>query len=116
MAALAVSGWLLRCGWDVEPVARFVRAEALAAGDEEWKARSETAASTQQRLVAGRPATEVTALAGLLRCGPLVGELVVAQIALWLGIASPGGEKAPYVPTSAFMPIPKKGREGHKRA
>jgi len=81
---------------------------------EEWKARGETAASTQQRLVAGRPATGVTALAGLLRCGPLVGELVVAQIALWLGIASPGGEKAPYMPTSAFMPIPKKGREGHE--
>jgi hypothetical protein len=56
MAELAVSVWLLRCGWDVEPVARFVRAVALAAGDEEWKARGEMAASTQQRLVAGRAA------------------------------------------------------------
>jgi hypothetical protein len=88
-AALALSGALLRNEWSEPETRIFVRAVALAAGDEEVEKRESTVADTKARLDAGKPTTGVPALANL------VGDEVVKGVIDWLGLnVGAEGEKA----------------------
>jgi hypothetical protein len=80
-AALALSGMLLRAGWDDERVSHFVGAVAAAAGDEEQSMRMSDVFSTAERQSTGRPTTGAPTLA------EIVGDVVVQQVREWLGIA-----------------------------
>jgi Protein of unknown function (DUF3987)/Bifunctional DNA primase/polymerase, N-terminal len=81
-AALALTGWLLRAGWTVEEVDRFVVAVAQAAGDEEARQRAK-GKRTREALekgdahVYGKPT-----LADVLADGANVGEHVKKWLAL----------------------------------
>lgn len=81
-AALALSGGLLRTGWSVEAAGHFVRAVAIAAGDEETAKRAAASEYTAKRLNQDRAATGWPTLAAL------VGERVVERVRDWLGIGS----------------------------
>lgn len=81
-AALALSGGLLRAGWDAADAGRFVRAVATGAGDEETSKRETAAASTEERL---REAGDAT---GWPRLEELLDRRVVARLREWLGIAT----------------------------
>ena len=55
--ALALCGGLLRAGWEVQDVKRFVAAVAEAAGDNEVQMRANAAESTSQKAAADQPTT-----------------------------------------------------------
>lgn len=76
-AALALSGGLLRLGWQEEDIRRFLQAVCEGAGDEETWSRIETAKYTTRK--AGGKIT------GWLRLGELVGKDVVDRVLTWLG-------------------------------
>lgn len=78
--ALALSGLLLRAGWNEVDVGEFVSQVAQAANDEEWRARKAIARTTQKRLDEDREAT------GRPRFTELVGAGVAARFCEWLGI------------------------------
>jgi hypothetical protein len=81
-AYLALSGGLLRAGWDVDRVERFVQAVATAAGDEEVRKRVETAQDTTDKLAEDKNTTGWPTLIRLLDCG----QEVVRRVHEWLGL------------------------------
>jgi hypothetical protein len=86
-AALALSGGLTRAGWDEERVSRFVRAVAVAAGDEEARMRAGKAAPTARKQQDDKNTTGWPTLASLL--GEF-GREVVDLAREWLGLANAG--------------------------
>jgi putative DNA primase/helicase len=79
-AALALHGLLLRFGWTEEGAEHFVEAVAVAAGDEEWRARAANARTTAKRRTEDRSTT------GRPRLEAIFGKQVVGRISLWLGL------------------------------
>jgi hypothetical protein len=81
-AALALSGMLLRAGWDGGKTSHFVGAVAAAAGDEEQRMRMRDVLSTAERQNVGRTTTGAPTLS------EIVGDVVVQRVREWLGITS----------------------------
>ena len=79
-AAMALSGGLLRAGWETEDVAHFVGAVATAAGDEEGAMRATTAGYTNRRVRDKQSATGWPTLSELL------GDKVVQRACEWLRV------------------------------
>jgi putative DNA primase/helicase len=77
-AALALHGVLLRAGWTQGEAEHFVRAVALAGGDDEWASRGADARTTVQRLAEKGRAT------GRPRLTEIVGEKVVDRASAWI--------------------------------
>ena len=80
-ASMALAGGLARMGWPLEEREVFAEAVALAAGDEEMRARVRNVASTARKSEAGEKVT------GWIRLMKLLGEAVVRQAWGWLGAA-----------------------------
>jgi Bifunctional DNA primase/polymerase, N-terminal/Protein of unknown function (DUF3987) len=99
--ALALSGGLLRGGWEVARVERFVRAVCVAAktGDVETKVR--TVRDTKEKLDAGEEVTGWPRVAELLRGH---GEAVVRRVRNWLGMSA--GSRVGDVPIPETLPWP----------
>jgi hypothetical protein len=85
-AAMALTGGLLRDGLSEEDASQFVEAVAVAAGDEEARARGRKAAPTARKLQGGQKATGWTRLAELLGSD---GPEVVRRVRTWLELSSP---------------------------
>jgi DNA polymerase I-like protein with 3'-5' exonuclease and polymerase domains len=100
-ASLALSGALTRAGWAAGDVARFIKAVATAAGDDEVRMRASKPDGTARRLGDGRTAWGWPKLAELLGAE---GARVVQLARLWLGL--PGTPVGAEQPTSRFLPIP----------
>jgi putative DNA primase/helicase len=77
-AALALAGMLTRGGWPEEEAERFVRAVAVAGGDEEWRTRVLDVCTTVRRLERGESAT------GARHLAEIVGKEVVDRASSWL--------------------------------
>jgi hypothetical protein len=95
-AAKDLAGLLLRGKWDENEVDDFVRLVARIAGDEEWRRRGK-AGGTARKLARGGPVTGGPSLAARLwfpspsqgeGSGEGVGERVVAQVRMWLGLGA----------------------------
>ena len=80
-AALALSGALLRHGWDVQTVTAFVVAAARTAGDGELYDREECVRSTADSIRHGKSAT------GIPRLVEIIGKNVVDRMFDWLGVS-----------------------------
>lgn len=78
--ALALTGGLLRAGWDEEDVAHLIGAITFAAGDEEAGDRVRTVASTAQALRQGQHVTGWPTLA------TTIDPPVIRQVQGWLGV------------------------------
>jgi hypothetical protein len=85
-AAMALTGGLTRAGWTEERISNFIRAVAVAAGDEEQHMRATKAGPTAEKLKAGEKVTGWPKLAEYLGTD---GEKVIKQVREWLGITSP---------------------------
>lgn len=81
-SAMALAGGLLRAGWPVEEVEKFIRLIATAAQDEEVESRVRTVRDTQSKLAAGQPATGIPTLVELF------GDNVVSRIGQWLSLTA----------------------------
>jgi len=108
-AALALSGMLLRAGWELSATTTFLEAVARAAGDEEWQARLGDARSTDETLRAGKPVTGVPTLAEML--DPKVVRKLCEWLKLTAAAASPPTSDGPdhtvvLAPASSFHPEP----------
>ena len=79
--ALALSGTLLRAGWDRQKVENFIRLAATTTGDEEVDNRVRVVATTEERLKSGEQTTGLPSLADLL------GEKVVNCLRQWLALS-----------------------------
>ena len=79
-AALSLAGGLLRAGWSVEDVKRFIEAVCVAVGDEETADRIRAAKTTELRLQADGEATGWPTLA------KIIGQPVVDRIREWLSV------------------------------
>jgi len=79
--ALAISGFLLRNGWDVNRTRHFIVSVATAAGDTEIADRETAVETTAARLTKGE-----TALGGT-RFAEIIGPAVFEKLAEWLGFA-----------------------------
>jgi hypothetical protein len=99
-AAPALSGGLIRAGWDVEQVSRFVEAAAVAAGDEEARKRRAKAAPTARKQEEGKKTTGWPKLEELLGAD---GKEVVRRVRDWLGVAAP---IPPEIPQPSEPPWP----------
>ncbi len=87
-AGMALTGFLMRSGWDKDETRRFVTAVAKVAGDDEWRERGRCAEYTAQKLEHGEDVTGGPRLAELLRDG----RKVVRRLRAWLNL---GRESAP---------------------
>jgi hypothetical protein len=83
-AYMALAGGLLRAGWPVERVERFLEALVTVKDDEEARKRVKNAAQTGDKLDEGRKVTGWPKLAALLGQDGLA---VVDRVREWLGIA-----------------------------
>jgi hypothetical protein len=96
-AALALSGGLSRGGWNTDRVSDFVRAVAVAAGDEEARARAGKAGPTARKQKDDKATTGWPKLAELLG---EQGDAVVKRVREWLDLAPvvdlPIPEQAPW--------------------
>jgi hypothetical protein len=81
-AALALAGGLLRAGWNLERVGKFIYAVSYAAGDEESSKRASSSWFTEKRLSEKLNATGWPHLAALIT------PEVVRKAAGWLGITA----------------------------
>lgn len=99
-ASLALVGGLLRAGWSEDDAADFLLAVAIAAGDEEARARLENIRTTARRLANDQSATGWPTLAALLSDGAKV----VDRVRTWLGIAEPAGPELRFA--AADWPAP----------
>lgn len=81
--ALALSGFLLRNGWDAEHVRHFLTAVAMAAADEEISDREKAVETTAEKLAANEPAI------GGTRLRELLGSAVFEKFCDWLGFSTP---------------------------
>lgn len=82
-AAMALASMLLRAGWMIEDVQKFVKAVVTAAHDEEGPARLRDVASTLERLRQQLPATGTPTLA------QIIGSDIVEQASEWLQLSVP---------------------------
>ena len=82
-ASLALAGGLLRAGWLVEDVERFVEAVCRAAGDDELRDRLNSVRDSVKKLEQGENVSGWPSLA------TLIGDAVVAKVREWLAIRSP---------------------------
>jgi hypothetical protein len=103
-AAMALTGGLLKSGMEGVDVTEFLRAVAVAAGDDEVGMRSGKAEGTATKQQAGKKTTGWPTLAKLLgEHGPEVVRLVHE----WLGITRRGGRLgAPSTPPAPYRPFP----------
>jgi hypothetical protein len=99
-AAMALAGGLLRAGWEVEEVERFIEAVAVAAKDEQVRMRLTKPRDTAEKLKQGEHVTGWPTLAKLLGKD---GEPVVKQVREWLGLISP----KPTWNSAEPLPIPE---------
>lgn len=88
-ASLALAGWLLRGGWKIEDVERFLRAVAAAADDEEAEDRIKTIRRTKEKLVSDRTVTGYPTLVKLL------GESVAVFVSDMLAVERENGAEGP---------------------
>lgn len=79
-AVLALSGWLLRAGYDIDEVHTLIRAICAAAQDDQLSVHMRAVDSTAARISSGKAAT------GLPVLSTLVGEDVAGQISDWLEV------------------------------
>jgi Protein of unknown function (DUF3987)/3'-5' exonuclease/Bifunctional DNA primase/polymerase, N-terminal len=100
-AFLALSGGLLRSGWDAERVERFVEAVAAAVGDEEARKRRKCPEQTADRLRQDRKTTGWPTLERLLGEG---GKTLLRRVREWLGITLVGAAKVRTL--EPFQPFP----------
>lgn len=103
--ALALTGGLLRAGWNEEDVAHLIGAITYAAGDEEAGDRVRTVASTAQALRQGQHVTGWPTLA------TTIDPRVIRQIQGWLGVhldhrERPGHQPADVVEAELVPPVP----------
>jgi len=89
-ASLALAGGLLRAGWTDDEATHFLLAVAMAAGDEEARARAGNVCTTARRLAAEQKATGWPTLVELLRDG----SKVVEKARDWLGLRDDAGGAA----------------------
>lgn len=104
-AALALAGGLARAGWAAERIEAFLLAVALAAGDEEARARARKGAATCRKLEQGKRVVGWPRLAETL---PNRGAAVVAQARAWLFPPPPPGAGAAAAPRPVppYVPFP----------
>jgi hypothetical protein len=95
--ALHLTGWLVRKGWSAEKVSRFTEAVALAAGDEESRARASKAIPTDEKRREGKKTTGLPQLMKVLGPGS---EEIVKRVRDWLGFSE-------HKPTVAELPLPE---------
>jgi hypothetical protein len=107
-AAMALSGALLRGGWNEEKVSRFVRAVAVAAGDEEARMRAAKAGPTAKKQEDGKKTTGWPALEEVL--GEQRKE-VVRRVRDWLGLSALA--RIAEVPEAAAWPDPPANEAFH---
>jgi DNA polymerase-1 len=84
-ASLALSGGLLRAGWEVQRVETFIRAVCASAKDDEIKNRVESVRHTADRIAEDKNATGWPQLAKLIGDR---GQIVVDKVREWLGFRS----------------------------
>jgi hypothetical protein len=101
--SLAVAGGLLRGGWSVEEVEKFVEAVASAAGDEEVRDRVRNVQGTFEKIQHDEHVTGWPSLAELLG---EKGGAVVTQVRAWLGLAESTGRNGRASPPPWPEPIP----------
>lgn len=89
--ALALSGFLLRQGWDTERVRHLIAAVAQAANDEEIEDRRKAVETTAERLENGEPSL------GGTRLQEIIGRDVFDKICAWLGVVRNRFEILPIV-------------------
>lgn len=82
-AAMALAGGLLRGGWSIEDAEKFIRAVAVAAGDDEVEDRVRCVTSTQEKLELGKPARGWPYLAEIIE------KKVIDKVRRWLRISMP---------------------------
>jgi hypothetical protein len=99
-AAMALSGGLIRAGWEEEKVSRFCQAVAVAAGDEESRKRAGKAKPTARKQADGKQTTGWPTLAKALRDD---GPEVVDRVQDWLGLKD---TTAPELPLPVEPPWP----------
>lgn len=87
-ATLALSGWLMRNGWELETVSHFIRGLATVANDEELEDRLQAIQDTADKFNSGGNVT------GLPTLSELFGEKTVNAVAKWLGLRSQPQEKS----------------------
>jgi P4 family phage/plasmid primase-like protien len=120
--SLALSAALLRAGWPLPRVERFVYACAQAAGDEEAEARVDNARSTAERLAAGEHLGGWSALVSYLGDGLVTRfqrflglDPRATGAGSWAGVVSspvPSSPKAPAAPTTPNQaPAPPGARQ-----
>jgi hypothetical protein len=97
-AAMALSGGLLRDGWDEATVSAFCRAVAVAAGDEEANMRAGKASPTAQKQEDGKKTT------GWPRLAEILGDPVVRRVRQWLGISLHFRGEPPVTPEALPWP------------
>jgi hypothetical protein len=93
-AALALSGGLLRAGWNVDQVKEFVEAVCAAAQDPEASDRLRAVEDTAAKLAAGENVTGWPTLAAV------VGDAIASRVRQWLGrtAPAPGADRTPAPP------------------
>lgn len=112
-AALALAGWLLRCGWSEEDCRAFVRAVAEAAGDDEAADRVAAVASTRAAIDA-----DDRNVTGRAKLAELLGLERVKRAGGWLGLRGGGSAahvalgECPYRQSQAGIVWEKPGRDG----
>jgi hypothetical protein len=85
---LRLGGWLARAGWDEDRIAHFVKAIALAAGDDEWQERVDSAKAAVTKHAEGKH------MPGATKMRELFGDAVVTKVAEWLQIDNGGFQSA----------------------
>jgi hypothetical protein len=92
VAAMALSGGLARADWSEERISQFVEDVAVAAGDEEAKARAAKAGPTIAKQATGEETTGWPTLIELLGDQ---GAAVVGRVREWLGLAEKQSAESP---------------------
>jgi hypothetical protein len=101
-AAMALAGGLARAGWNDVQISRFIYAVAVAANDEEARARARKALPTLRKQVDGQKTTGWPALENFLGDH---GKEVVRYVRDWLGLAVPA-QIAYLTPEAPAWPAP----------
>jgi hypothetical protein len=102
-AAMALTGGLVRAEWTEEHIARFVRAVAEAACDEEFRKRASKVKRTGGKIANGEKTTGWPRLAELLG---QQGRAVVHQVRDWLGVSEHPERAEPFLPEPLPWPDP----------
>jgi hypothetical protein len=102
-AFMALSGGLLRGGFEVERAERFLDALAAVTNDEEARKRVKNVQQTAAKLEDDKKATGWTTLAALLGQD---GKAVIDRVRSWLGITVPQAPAEPPIPEPPPWPDP----------